>query len=604
MEDRIKDREEREKKDLWAIEDLYTSDEDWYKELSQFRIIVEKLSSYAGHLGETPEILLEFMREDEALLIILDRLINYAHRKNDEDTRVSTYQAMNDQLTATLVETDTLLAFEIPELISIDDNKLFQYFEEVPELKQYQRYLTEIRRRKEHILSNAEERLLAAAGEMASMPDTIYSMLCDADFKFPDVVDDQGAKHPLSQGLYAVYMESPDRHLRQSAFEQLYRVFAEHKNMLAATLSAQVKQLQFYSTARRYPSALAASLDCNQVPEQVYHNLIDVVHKNLPKLHQYMDIRKRILDLDELHMYDIYAPLVSDIEVNIPFDLAKQTVREALSPLGKQYLEILDEAFANRWIDVYENPGKRSGAYSAGARVHPFVLLNYSGTVDSEFTLAHEMGHAIHSYLSNQNQRPIDSEYVIFVAEVASTCNEALLMKYLLAKELNQKQRAYLVNYFLEQFRTTLFRQTMFAEFELLLGKLNAEHESLTCERLNAEYRKLNKMYYGESMFLDDEIDLEWARIPHFYYNYYVYQYATGYASAIALSQRILTEGETAVNDYLDFLSAGCSRDPISLLKRAGVDLSTPKPIQNALDLFGELLDEMELLCSKSNDID
>lgn len=596
MNDQIMERAQRSEQDLWAISDLYADDSLWYAELAQFREAVGELAGFAGRLGESAGTLLEFLEKSEALGVVLDRLSNYAHRKCDEDTRVAAYQAMNDQLTAAWVEAGAALAFETPELLAISDSALDGFYAEVPELEGFRRYLLEVRRRRAHILSDAEERLLAAAGEMAGAPDNIYSMLCDADLQFPDAVDGEGNAHPLSQGQYISYMESPDRALRRSAFTNLYKVYGEHKNTLAAVLSAQVKQLQFYANARRYPSALAASLDQNQVPESVYHSLIDTVHENLPKLHRYMALRKKLLGVDELHMYDIYTPLVPDAEMHIPFDEAKNTVRAALTPMGKDYLAILDEGFANRWIDVYENPGKRSGAYSAGARVHPFVLLNYTGTLDSQFTLAHEMGHAIHSYLSNKTQRPVDSDYVIFVAEVASTCNEALLMEHLLGQQPERKQRAYLINYFLEQFRTTLYRQTMFAEFELLLGSLNAAGEALTAERLNGEYRKLNRLYYGDDVVLDAEIDLEWARIPHFYYDYYVYQYATGYAAAIALSRRILREGEPAVADYLAFLSAGCSRDPISLLKLAGVDLSTPEPVSQALELFGELLDEMEKL--------
>lgn len=601
MENVIMERSQRSEQDLWAISDLYASDELWERELAVFREAVGELSGFAGHLGESAETLLDFLQKSEALGVMLDRLSNYAQRKNDEDTRVSTYQAMCDRMTAAWVEAGAALAFETPELLAIDDAVLDGFYADCPALEAYRRYLLDTRRRRAHILSDAEERLLAAAGEMAGAPDTIYSMLCDADLQFPDAMDAGGRPHPLSQGQYITCMESPDRTLRASAFRNLYRVYGEHKNTLAAVLASQVKQLQFHAAARRYPSALAASLDRNQVPESVYHSLIRTVHDHLPKLRRYMALRKRLLGVSELHMYDIYTPLVPDAGSRIPFDEARATVRAALAPMGEDYLAILDEGFQNRWIDVYENPGKRSGAYSAGARVHPYVLLNYTGTLDSQFTLAHEMGHAIHSYLSNRRQRPIDADYVIFVAEVASTCNEALLMEYLLGQNPERRQRAYLINYFLEQFRTTLYRQTMFAEFELRIGTLNAAGEALTAERLNEEYRRLNRLYYGEDVVLDPEIDLEWARIPHFYYDYYVYQYATGYAAAIALSRRILREGEPAVRDYMAFLSGGCSRDPISLLKLAGVDLSTPEPVSQALERFGELLDEMEMLMEEEN---
>ncbi len=593
------ERKDRKKQELWAIEDLYANDALWFADLKTFRESAAELAGYRGKLAKDAETLLSFMRRSEALGVLLDRVANYAQRKNDEDTRVAAYQAMCDQLMAAWVEVGASLSFETPELLAIDEETMERFYAEAPELSDYRRHISEIRRKKAHILSDAEEKLLAAAGEMASAPDTIYSMLCDADLAFPDAQDALGKTYPMSQSLYISYMEKPDRVLRRSAFRSLYQVYGSHKNVLAATLAAQVKQLQFYANARRYPSALAASLDGTQVPESVYHSLIETVHAYSPQLQRYMRLRKRLMGLDELHMYDIYTPLVPDAAVKIPFAEAKDTVRKALRPLGEDYLAILDEGFANRWIDIYENAGKRSGAYSAGARVHPLVLLNYTGTLDSQFTLAHEMGHAIHSYLSNKTQRPIDADYVIFVAEVASTCNEALLMEYLLSGTTEKKQRAYFINHFLEQFRTTLFRQTMFAEFELRLGNLNAAGEALTAQRLSEEYRALNARYYGEDVVLDPEIDLEWARIPHFYYDYYVYQYATGYAAAIALSRRILREGAEAAQDYKAFLSAGCSRDPIALLKMAGVDLSTPQPVADALDLFARLLDEMEALCGE-----
>ena len=357
-----------------------------------------------------------------------------------------------------------------------------------------------------------------------------------------------------------------------------------------------MKQLQFYSDARKYDNAMEASLDETNVPTSVYLNLIEAVHQNMDKMHRYVRLRKKLLKVDELHFYDIYASLVPGVDQKIPFAEAKQTVYDALAPMGERYRKILAEGFNNRWIDVYQNEGKRSGAYSAGARVHPFVLLNYTGTLDSQFTLAHEMGHAIHSYLSNRTQNPIDSNYVIFVAEVASTCNEALLMEYLLGKTTDKKERAYLINHFLEQFKSTLYRQTMFAEFELNIGRMAKEGTTLTADVLCAEYRRLNEMYFGPDMVIDDEIALEWARIPHFYYNYYVFQYATGYSAAIALSRRILKEGEPAVQDYLGFLSGGCSKSPIDLLKGAGVDMTSTEPVNQALQLFGELLDEMEQL--------
>ena len=431
---------------------------------------------------------------------------------------------------------------------------------------------------------------------MAQAPDTIYGSFADADISFPDAVDAEGGRHPLSQGTFVSLEESGDRALRKSAYENLYHTFGSFRNTAASILNAQNKQLKFFAEARRYETAFEASLDETQVPTSVYLNLIEAVHRNLDKLHRYVRLRKKLLGVEELHFYDIYTPLLSEVDRKIPFEEAKQTVYDALAPLGEDYRKILKEGFDNRWIDVYQNVGKRSGAYSAGAAVHPYVLLNYTGTLDSQFTLAHEMGHALHSYLSNKHQNPVDSGYVIFVAEVASTCNEALLMEYLLGKTTDRKERAYLINHFLDQFRGTLYRQTMFAEFELNIGKLAAQGRTLTAEVLCEEYRKLNQLYYGEDIVVDDEIAMEWARIPHFYYNYYVFQYATGYSAAISLSRRILSEGESAVKDYLGFLSGGCSKTPIELMKGAGVDMTGPEPVEKALELFGRLLDEMEAL--------
>ena len=391
--------------------------------------------------------------------------------------------------------------------------------------------------------------------------------------------------------------ESADRVLRKDAYEKYYHTYQSFQNTSAATMNAQNKQLKFFAEARNYPTAFEAALDKTNVPTSVYLNLIETVHQNLDKMHRYVRLRKKLLGVDELHFYDIYTPLLKDVDKKIPFDQAKQTVYDALAPMGEDYRKILKEGFDNRWIDVYQNVGKRGGAYSAGAAVHPYVLLNYSGTLDSQFTLAHEMGHALHSYHSNMTQNPIDADYVIFVAEVASTCNEALLMEHLLGKTTDKRERAYLINHFLDQFKGTIYRQTMFAEFELNIGKLVAQGQTLTAEVLNAEYKRLNELYYGPDMVVDDEIAVEWSRIPHFYYNYYVFQYATGYSAAIALSRRILDLGPEAVKDYKGFLCGGCSKSPIDLLKGAGVDMTSPKPISDALQLFDRLLDEMEQLC-------
>ncbi len=593
---RIPERSEINEKDKWAIHEIYATDELWEEDLKKARGLLPRIAAFAGNLGQSAQELLGFMKLEEEVTVLADALGNYALRRSDEDARVSKYQAMVGNVMSAYVELNAASSFATPEIMAISDETMERFYADCPELAPYRRYLNDIRRRRAHVLTPAEEKLLASAGEMANAPDNIYGMFNDADVTFPDAIDSEGNRHPLSQGTYISYMESPDRALRKSAFENLYHTYGAFKNTIAAVLSAQVKQLQFFAQARKYGSSLEASLDETNVPVSVYKNLIEAVHRNMDKMHRYVKLRKKLLGVDELHMYDLYTPLVSGLDEKVSIDEAKQNVYEALAPLGEEYRKVLKSGFDNRWIDVYENAGKRSGAYSAGAKVHPFVLLNFTGTLDSQFTLAHEMGHAMHSYLSNKTQAPLDAEYVIFVAEVASTCNEALFMEHQLSKTTDKKERAYLINYFMEQFRTTLYRQTMFAEFEMNIGKMAQEGTALTPDVLNTEYRRLNKLYYGEDIVVDDEIDMEWMRIPHFYYNYYVFQYATGYAAAIALSRRILREGESAVKDYLGFLSGGCSKSPIDLLKGAGVDMSTTQPVEEALLLFGELIDEMDSL--------
>ena len=586
--------------DTWATEDMYPTDAAWEQELSTLAEDQKELAAFAGRLAESAETLCSYLTKMEKTNEKAELLANYAARKADEDTRNATYQAMYGKLMGVLVGLEAAVSFETPEVMSISDETLEQFYKSYPALERYRRYLTDARRRKAHTLSAAEEKLLASAGEMAQAPDAIFGAFGYADLTFPTAVDSEGQEHPLSQGTFVSLEESADRGLRKDAYEKFYHTINHYQNTSAAVLNAQNKQLKFFAEARKYDTAFEAALDSNNVPTSVYLNLIEAVHKNIDKMHRYVRLRKKLLGVDELHFYDIYTPLVKGVDRKIPFAEAKQTVYEAVAPMGEDYRKILKEGFDNRWIDVYQNEGKRSGAYSAGAKVHPYVLLNYTGSLDSQFTLAHEMGHALHSYHSNKTQNPIDADYVIFVAEVASTCNEALLMEYLLGKTTDRKERAYLINHFLDQFKGTIYRQTMFAEFELNIGKMVAEGQTLTAEVLNAEYRRLNEFYYGPDMVVDDEIAGEWARIPHFYYDYYVFQYATGYSAAIALSRRILREGEPAVRDYIDkFLCGGCSKSPIDLLKGAGVDMTSPEPVSNALQLFGTLLDEMEELMAE-----
>ena len=593
---KIWQREEIPVEHTWATEDLYPTDEAWEAELATIAQDQEHAASFAGKLGLSGTDLYEYLYAEEMSGVKISRLANYCMRKADVDTRNPKYQGMVGKFSSVMVGYSAATSFDTPEIMAISDEELDRFYTEEPRLERYRRMLTNMRRRKAHILSPAEEKLLAAAGEMASAPDDVYGMFADADITFADAVDAQGNAHRLRQGTFVSLEESADRVLRQSAYENLYSAFRQFKNTAAGLLNAQNKQLKFYAEARKYANAFEAALDRTNVPTSVYLNLIEAVHQNLDKMHRYVRLRKKLLGLDELHFYDIYTPLLADVDKHIPIEEAKQTVYEALAPMGEEYRAVIKQGFENRWIDVYPTEGKRSGAYSAGAQVHPYVLLNHTGTLDSQFTLAHEMGHAMHSYLSNKHQNPVDASYVIFVAEVASTCNEALLMEYLLGKTTDKKERAYLVNHYLDQFKGTLYRQTMFAEFELNIGRMAAEGKTLTADVLCAEYKRLNEMYYGPDMVVDDYIAMEWARIPHFYYNYYVFQYATGYSAAIALSRKILDGGEETLKDYLGFLSGGCSKSPIDLLKGAGVDMTSPEPVDQALALFGKLLDEMEEL--------
>lgn len=581
-------------KDKWAIQDLFATDDDWRAALAKAKEFIPRITAFRGRLAESGAALLSFFRLDDEISLAFDALVHYAQRRSDEDTRVAAYQEMVSQVTRFAVEIQSAAAFETPELLAISDEDMNRLYAEAPELELYRLNIDRIRRRREHVLSDKEEAILAAAGEMAASPDDIYSMLNDADLKFPDAVDKDGNKHPVTHGTFIPLMQSYDRVLRKSAFDSLYSVYGQFRNTSAATLSAQLKQLLFFANVRKYSSTLDAALDGNEVPTEIYRNLIDAVHRSFAPMYRYVALRKKLLGVNELHMYDLYVPVVDGVEMKFTFEEAKEIALKALAPLGEDYLNLLREGFANGWIDVYENEGKRSGAYSAGARVHPYVLLNFKGTLDDVFTLVHEMGHSIHSYLSNKTQPTAYQDYVIFVAEVASTCNEALLMEYLLSVTTDKKERAYLINHFLEQFRGTLYRQTMFAEFELAANEMTQRGEGTTAEALCAMYKKLNEQYFGPEMNVDEEISLEWARIPHFYYDYYVYQYATGYAAAIALSRRILREGEAAVKDYLGFLSGGCSADPITLLRGAGVDMASPKPIEDATKLFDEMISEME----------
>ena len=589
-------RSEVKVEDTWKVEDIYPTLADWEADLEKVTGLADELAGFEGKLN-TAENVYAASKLEEEIYYIMHRLFGYAARVSDVDTGNAENQKLVMRIRTNYVRIAEKLSFIDPELLALPDEDIERFYKEKPELEYFRRAFTEKLRFKPHTLSPDMEKLLASAGEITGLPGNAFSMFNNADLVFPEITDENGEKVRLTHGRYIPFLESQDRRVREEAFKAMYKTYEGYKNTLAALYSGQVKSHIFSAKARKYNSALEAAVFANNVPTEVYHNLIDAVHANMDKMYRYVRLRKKLLGLDELHMYDNAVPLVKDVDVKIPFDEAKKTVYEALAPLGDDYRAVIKEGFENRWIDVYENEGKRSGAYSAGIPgAHPFVLLNHSGTLDSMFTLAHEMGHAMHSYLSYKNQPFVDADYVIFVAEVASTCNEVLLVKYLLGKTTDKAQRAYLINHFLDSFKSTVYRQTMFAEFELKTHEMAERGESLTPDSLKKLYYELNKLYFGEDMFVDEDIAMEWARIPHFYYNFYVYQYATGFSAAVALAEKILSEGAPAVENYKKFLSGGCSKSPIELLKIAGVDMSTAEPINAGLKLFDELLDEMEKL--------
>lgn len=590
-------RSEVEKKYTWAIEDLYVSDEQWQMEYDKIKELLPKAAEYQGRLSKSGDLLLSFLQLSDEISMLLERVYVYANQKYHEDTANAKYQDLSNKSNALSVQASSTIAFATPEILTIPEETISQFHIENEGLKHYDFYLKDILRLKPHILSGEIEALLADAGEIADTAGNIFSMFDNADLKFPEIKDENGETVRITHGRYVKLLESSDRRVRREAFQGLYETYKSYRNTLAASFSGNVKQEVFFAKARKYNSTMEKALNGGNIPIDVYKNLIAAVHENMNLMHRYVELRKKLLGVDELHMYDLYAPLVSDVKMEIPFEEAKKIVAEGLQPLGASYLNILQEGYNNRWIDIYENENKRSGAYSWGAYgTHPYVLLNYNDTLDNVFTLAHEMGHALHSYHSDKEQPYIYAGYKIFVAEVASTCNESLLIDYMLKHTEDKKEKAYLINHFLEKFKGTLYRQTMFAEFEMITHKMVEDGESLTAEALCKVYHDLNVAYFGEGIVIDPEIDMEWARIPHFYTAFYVYQYATGYSAAIALSRRILSEGAPAVEDYIRFLSSGSSNYPIEVLKAAGVDMSTKEPVNQALKLFAELLDQMEEL--------
>lgn len=582
----------------WKLESIFPTDEAWEQEYKKVQELIEKIETYQGKLSEAPSVIAECMKTYEELGLAMERVYVYARMRRDEDNTNTKYQALTDRASSLSIRVSSAVSFLVPEILSMPDEKLDSYIAD-ERLSKYRFYLNEIKRQKEHVLSAQEEQVIAQVGELAQAPQTIFGMINNADMVFPNIKNENGEEVQLTHGRYIHFIESYDRRVRQDAFKAMYDTYRKQKNTLAATLNASVKKDVFYARIRKYPSALAAALDSDNIPVEVYTNLIQAVRDNLPAMHRYVSLRKKLLGVDELHMYDLYVPMVKEVKMNIPYEEAVRLVKEGLAPLGDDYRRVLDEAFSSGWIDVYENEGKTSGAYSWGAYgTHPFVLMNYQNNVNNLFTLAHEMGHALHSYYSDKHQPYLDAQYKIFVAEVASTLNESLLMDYMLKTTEDPRQKMYLVNYYLEQFRGTVYRQTMFAEFEKTIHERVEAGEPLTPDTLCGLYYDLNVDYYGPDMVVDEDINMEWARIPHFYNEFYVYQYATGFSAATALSQQILHEGAPAVERYLTFLKSGGSDYPIELLRKAGVDMASPKPVVEALKVFARLLDEMEELAT------
>lgn len=601
MTDRkLNTREEADARYKWAIEDLYKDDEDWKRDYELLKSRIPELTKFRGRLGESAEVLLSMQKLSDELNQLLEKVYVYANQRLHENTDNSTYQNLASQAQGLLVELSESLSFVEPELMELPDGIIETFLDENEELLVYRQYFENIIRQKKHVLPTEQEQLLAAMGEVAESPKDIFSMFNNADIRFLEITGEDGHPVQVTHGRYMSLMQSRNRQVRKDAFEAMYGVYGDWRNTLAAMYRANVKQEAFLAKAHKYTSDLEAALDGSHIPVKVYEQLIEAVHESMPLMYRYMKLRKKLLGVEELHMYDLYVPVIEQDHSEIPFEQAKKTVLEGLAPMGEEYLHLLREGFDHGWIDVYENQGKRTGAYSWGAYgTHPYVLLNYQGTLHDVFTLAHEMGHALHSWYSDEHQPYIYAGYRIFVAEVASTCNEALLIHYLMEqskKAGDRKKTMYLMNYFLEQFRTTLFRQTMFAEFEKITHGLQEQGETLTADRLCEIYYDLNKLYFGEEICVDQEIAMEWARIPHFYTPFYVYQYATGFSAAIALSKQILEQGAPAVEQYKKFLKGGSSMYPLELLKVAGVDMEQKAPVQDALAVFAQYLDEMERL--------
>ena len=588
-------RQEQQMENTWRLEDIYENEDLFSQDAERLDARMDQFAGLQGTLKDGSEALLKVMRLYEEMNQIFEKLYVYANQRNHEDTANAKYQKMSGEMNIVAARLSQVTAWLESEILELDEAVLRQEMELEPELKKYDWFLIQITRKKAHILDKEKEALMARVGELAQTPSNVFAMFNNADITFPEITDEKGEKRKLTVGTFISCMESKDRILRQHAFQALYGEYKQYINTLSAAYYGNAKQADFFAKERHYSNAMEEALDGSNIPVSVYQNLIETMKKRLPAMYRYVALRKKLLGYEELHMYDVYVPMVETPEKKYSFEEAKEIVKRALAPLGEDYQALLQEGFDNRWIDIYENEGKRTGAYSWGAYgTHPYVLLNYHGSLNDVFTLAHEMGHALHSWHSDHKQPYLYAGYKIFVAEVASTCNEALLISDLLKRTNDQTERRYLINYFLDQFKGTMYRQTMFAEFEMLTHDIVSQGGVLTAEQLCELYLTLNKKYFGEEMISDPEIAYEWARIPHFYTPFYVYQYATGFAAAIAISSKILKGEEGIVEKYKQFLSGGSSMDPIDLLKLCDVDMSTPQPVEEALDVFESYLSELE----------
>ncbi|CEN76898.1 oligoendopeptidase F [[Clostridium] sordellii] len=591
------DRTSIEDKFKWNIDTMYQSNESIKDDIDKVNSIIEELKSYKGKISSSKENLYKVLSNSEKASRILQNLYVYTHMKQHEDTRNNENQARATKAEMLSTELSMATSYIVPEIIAMDENKLKEYLED-EKLSFYKKYVDEILRDKPHTLTEKEEEILAAVSDLSTVPENVYEMFSFADLKFPEIKGEDGKDIRITHGNYSTFLKSKDSRVRKDAFEAVYSTYEDYKNTFASTLYGGIKSEIFYSKMRNYKSAIESSLFQDDISVDVYYNLISAVDENLDILNRYVDIRKKYLNIDEMHMYDLYVPITSNFDMKITYEEAQDIILKALKPLGEEYLSIVKRAFNERWIDVYENEGKQGGAYSWGSYdSSPYILMSYKDDLNSLFTLIHELGHSMHSYYSKHNQEYLYSSYKIFVAEVASTLNELLLVNYLLENSSSKEERIYLLNYYLEQFRTTVYRQTMFAEFEKITHERVEAGEPLTAKEFTDIYYDLNKKYYGKSCIVDEEIGLEWARIPHFYSNFYVYKYATGFSAASALSEKILNEGKSAVEKYIEFLKSGGSDYPLNQLRAAGVDMEKKESIEKALDVFKELVEELEREC-------